>query len=88
MSRKSRQRAVANRKPAVPSIEQIQAHDLIDVDAMCVLVGGNRPVNRATIYRNVKAGRLPKPIRVSPNVSRWVRPAVVSVLKAMTSGAA
>ena len=28
-------------------------------------------ISHATLYRLVKAGRFPKPIRVGPNTSRW-----------------
>ncbi len=81
MSRKSR-KPTQRRKPiAVPSVEQIQAHDLIDIGAVCVLVGGTKPVNKATVYRGVAAGRLPKPVMVTPNSARWVRSEVLGAIQ-------
>jgi len=81
MSCKSHKRSAAK----TPTVEQIQAHDLLDIAALCIVVGGTKPVSKATVYRLVKSGRLPPPIHVSPNIRRWVRGAVVS---AMTSGTA
>ena len=66
---------------ALPTTDDIEKHDLVDVNAMCVLVGGNRPVNRATVYRAVKAGRLPRPVMVTPNVARWVRSEVEAAIR-------
>jgi predicted DNA-binding transcriptional regulator AlpA len=47
--------------------------DLLDVEAACQLIGGCTPINAATLYRGAKAGIYPKPVRVAPNVSRWIR---------------
>jgi predicted DNA-binding transcriptional regulator AlpA len=47
--------------------------ELLDRDAACRFIGGTRPINAATLYRGVKAGIYPQPVKVSPNVSRWRR---------------
>jgi predicted DNA-binding transcriptional regulator AlpA len=49
----------------------MENEDLLDRDAVCRFIGGSRPINPATLYRGVKAGIYPKPIKVAPNVSRW-----------------
>ena len=34
--------------------------------------GGTRAIHRATLYRGVKAGNYPKPVKVGPNSNRWI----------------
>ena len=34
--------------------------------------GGSKPLHPATVYREVKDGRIPRPYHPSPGVSRWV----------------
>jgi len=46
--------------------------ELLDKAEVCRLFGGSRPINASTLYRNIKLGRYPKPIRVAPNTSRWL----------------
>jgi len=43
--------------------------ELLDRDAVCAFFGGTRPINPATLYR----GRYPKPVKVGPGSSRWLR---------------
>jgi predicted DNA-binding transcriptional regulator AlpA len=45
--------------------------DLLDRDATCRFFGGTRPINPATLYRGVRKGRYPKPVKVGPGSSRW-----------------
>jgi hypothetical protein len=40
------------------------------ITAACKLIGGDKPIDRATYYRGVKRGIYPAPLRLSPNVSR------------------
>lgn len=42
----------------------------MDQSATCAFFGNIHP---ATLWRGVAAGRYPKPVKVSPNVNRWVR---------------
>ena len=46
--------------------------ELLDKAEVCRLFGGSRPINASTLYRNIKLGRYPKPIKVGPNSSRWL----------------
>ena len=55
------------------NIQSQARDDLLDKDAACRFIGGSRPINAATLYRGVKAGIYPKPVKVAPNVSRWRR---------------
>jgi predicted DNA-binding transcriptional regulator AlpA len=59
------------------------SNDLLDRVEVCRLFGGSKPIDPATLYRGIKAKRYPKPIKVGPNSSRWLRNEVLSVLEAM-----
>jgi predicted DNA-binding transcriptional regulator AlpA len=56
--------------------------DLLDRRAVCEMFGGNRPINAATLYRGIRAGRFPRPIRVGGS-SRWLRDECEAVLRSM-----
>lgn len=68
--------------PRSSEVPHLTALDLIDIDEVCRIVGGSKPVNRATIYRGITAGRWPKPLRVGPNVSRWVKAEWLAIIEA------
>jgi len=57
--------------------------ELLDRDAACRFFGGTRPLNAATLYRGIAAGRYPKPVHVGPGSSRWLRAECEAVLQAM-----
>ena len=55
--------------------EQVSPHELVLMDAVetCRFFGGaNSPLNPATLYRGIKSGKYPKPIKIGPGTSRWV----------------
>jgi predicted DNA-binding transcriptional regulator AlpA len=58
------------------------ADELLDIDGLCRHLGGNRPLNPATIYRAIKAGTLPKAIAITPGVRRWRRSEVDRMIAA------
>jgi predicted DNA-binding transcriptional regulator AlpA len=51
----------------------ISLADLLDRAEVCRYFGGTRPINAATLYRGIAAGRYPGPIKVGPGSSRWLR---------------
>jgi predicted DNA-binding transcriptional regulator AlpA len=51
----------------------MQHEDLLDVYAACQFLGGSRPINPATLWRGVKAGRYSRPIKISAQAVRWRR---------------
>ena len=57
--------------------------DLLDRSATCRLFGGSRPINAATLYRGIRAGRYPAPIKIGPGASRWLRAECEAALQAM-----
>jgi predicted DNA-binding transcriptional regulator AlpA len=56
--------------------------DLVDIKAVCQMIGGNRPVNPSTVYRYIAKGWFPRPIKVGGN-SRWFADECRSLIKAM-----
>ncbi len=62
--------------------------ELLDRPAVCRYFGGSRPINPATLYRGIRAGRLPAPIKVGPGASRWLRSECEAALQAMIDGRA
>jgi predicted DNA-binding transcriptional regulator AlpA len=45
---------------------------LLDRPAVCRFFGGSRPIDPATLYRGIRQGRYPAPIKVGGS-SRWLR---------------
>jgi predicted DNA-binding transcriptional regulator AlpA len=62
--------------------------ELLDRIAVCRLIGGTRPINAATLYRGIRKGRYPKPIKVGPGSSRWLRAECEAALQSMVEGRA
>jgi predicted DNA-binding transcriptional regulator AlpA len=67
--------------PAVPEKDAPQL-ELADAQEACRILGGNRPINQATLYRGIKRGFYPKPIKIGPNTNRWVVPELRAVVAA------
>jgi len=61
-------------------------YDLLDKAEACRFFGGSKPLNPATLYRGIRQGRFPKPVKVGPGTSRWLRTECVAVLAAMVAG--
>jgi hypothetical protein len=60
----------------VEQAEQFDADDLtlMDVGETCRFFGGaNSPLNPATLYRGIKSGKYPPPVKIGQATSRWVR---------------
>jgi predicted DNA-binding transcriptional regulator AlpA len=44
--------------------------DYITVNEACAVIGGSKPIHYSTYYRGVRAGRYPRPERISPGLVR------------------
>jgi len=55
---------------------------LLDKAEVCRLFGGTRPLNPSTIYRQIKQGLIPPPIKVGGS-SRWLREEYEAALQGM-----
>jgi predicted DNA-binding transcriptional regulator AlpA len=61
----------------------MQPTELLDLKAVCCLLGGTRPINPATLYRGIRKGHYPAPIKIGPGSSRWLRSECEATLQAM-----
>jgi len=56
--------------------------DLVDEKTARAIIGGaETPISRATLWRGVKSGRYPRPLKVGPSSNRWKRSELVDVLE-------
>ena len=58
-------------------------HDLLDRRAVCYLLGGSKPIHASTLWRLVKQGKIPQPIKISVQYRRWQRSEVEAAIDAM-----
>jgi predicted DNA-binding transcriptional regulator AlpA len=59
---------------------------LLDRTAACKFFGGTRPLNPATLYRGIRQGRYPRPVKIGPGSSRWLRNECEAALQALVDG--
>ena len=59
------------------------AFDLLDRRGVCAFFGG---INPATLYRGIHIGRFPRPVKVGPGTSRWLRSECEAALQRMIEG--
>jgi predicted DNA-binding transcriptional regulator AlpA len=75
-------------RPAAPlrlrdGEEIAMSAELLDKAEVLRLFGGSKPINASTLYRGIRGGRYPRPIKVGPQSSRWLRDEVEAVLRGM-----
>jgi predicted DNA-binding transcriptional regulator AlpA len=56
---------------------------LLDRPEVCRFFGGSRPIDPATLYRGIREGRYPPPVKIGPGSSRWIRSECEAVLAKM-----
>ena len=61
--------------------------NLLDRNGVCRMFGGNPPINPATLYRKIRQGVLPKPVKIGGS-SRWLRSECEAALQTMVDGRA
>lgn len=61
---------------------QVSLSELLDRREVCRFFGGNRPLDPATLYRGIRKGRFPVPVKVG-GCSRWLRSECEAALEAM-----
>jgi predicted DNA-binding transcriptional regulator AlpA len=59
--------------------------ELLDRTAVCRFFGG---LNASTLYRGIRQGRYPRPVKVGPGSSRWLRSECESALQTLIEGRA
>lgn len=61
---------------------QPNTSDLVDEGSARAIIGGaGTPISRATLWRGVKSGRYPKPLKVGPASNRWRRDELIAVIE-------
>ena len=60
-------------------------NELLDRAEVCRWFGGTKPLNASTLYRGIRKGRFPQPIRVGGS-SRWLRAECEAALQSMVEG--
>lgn len=57
------------------------SEDLVPLTVACELLGGSTsPLNPSTLYRGIKSGRYPAPLKLGPGTARWRRSELMAVL--------
>jgi predicted DNA-binding transcriptional regulator AlpA len=69
--RKARSKKVKG-KLGIKQPELAAPAKLLTMTETCQFFGGSKPINPATLYRGIKAGRYPAPVKIGPNISRWL----------------
>ena len=59
--------------------------ELLDRREVCRFFGGSRPIDPATLYRGIRKGRYPQPVKVGPGSSRWLRAECEAAFQAMVA---
>ena len=62
--------------------------ELLDRREVCRFFGGTKPLDPATLYRGIRKGRYPAPVKVGPGSSRWLRSECEAALRVMAEGRA
>jgi predicted DNA-binding transcriptional regulator AlpA len=56
--------------------------DLVTIQVACELIGGREsPITPSTLYRGIRTGRFPAPIKLGAGTSRWRRSEIVAMLE-------
>ena len=59
-------------------------HEWMDAKETCRFFGGvGHPIDMSTLYRGMKSGRYPRPIKFSKNMARWRRGECEAALQKM-----
>jgi predicted DNA-binding transcriptional regulator AlpA len=60
--------------------------ELLDRKAVQAFFGGTKPLHAATVYRHIRAGRIPAPVKISAGCSRWSLAECEAALAKMMGG--
>jgi predicted DNA-binding transcriptional regulator AlpA len=60
--------------------------NLLDSAEVCEFFGGTKPIDPSTLYRGIRKGRYPSPVKIGPGSSRWLRAECEAALATMIGG--
>lgn len=66
----------------------MQTPELLDRREVCRFFGGTKAIDASTLYRGIRKGRYPKPVKIGPGASRWLKAECEAALQAMVDGRA
>lgn len=69
-------------------MQYVSLTELLDRREVCRYFGGTKPLDPATLYRGIRKGRYPAPVKVGPGSSRWLRAECEAALQSMVEGRA
>lgn len=54
------------------AVSELRDDDLVAEDLACRIVGGeHHPIHRSTLWRGIRSGLYPQPLKVGPSTNRW-----------------
>lgn len=60
--------------------------ELADEARSCKILGGDdTPIHKSTLYRGIKSGRYPPPLKIGPGINRWRVDELIAVLDKATA---
>jgi predicted DNA-binding transcriptional regulator AlpA len=65
--------------------DNIMQTELLDRSEVCTFFGGTKAIDPATLYRGIRVGRYPRPVKVGGS-SRWLRTECETALRVMVEG--
>jgi predicted DNA-binding transcriptional regulator AlpA len=66
-----RQRRV--KRSIIPlSFAELPDDTLLAQEATLAFIGGTEPIHPASLFRGIRDGRYPRPVKIGPNSNRWV----------------
>ncbi len=72
---------------AVPGIPTGDDLTMMDVTETCRFFGGaNSPLHQTTLYKGIRAGKYPPPIKQGPGTSRWTLGSCRAALRKIIAG--
>jgi predicted DNA-binding transcriptional regulator AlpA len=58
------------------------AEDLVTITVACQIIGGREtPITASTLYKGIKTGRFPAPLKLGPGTARWRRSEIIDMLE-------
>jgi predicted DNA-binding transcriptional regulator AlpA len=68
------------------AIAAVRGTELVNEPRACAVLGGpETPIHRSTLWRGIRAGRYPKPIKVSARACRWRLDELLAVIERAVS---
>jgi predicted DNA-binding transcriptional regulator AlpA len=75
-----RRAMVTEREKTTIELQPSESSDLLDEQAVCATLGGSRPIHPSTLYRGIRAGTYPKPVKIGKKTNRWLKSEVTAVI--------